>query len=187
MSEDFHHYKGSNLSRSENVQRIVSQMLLDSDLSDEKRESSKIWEMKHSSSCTQIGRILAQIRNLDVEIAEIICVLHDVSVIKEGTYKDHGKKSAAMAKKILEDTNDFTNDEIDLITEAIAYHSEKDTFTDKPYVELAKDADVMDCSLYEGVVKYYEIHKSKEEFECYVKRIKNVRKGLGMQTKDIFR
>jgi len=92
MVKDFHHFKGTELSRSEKVQRTVLKLLLENNLPDEKRESSVIWELMHSSGCSQVGRILAQRRNLNVEIAEITCVLHDVYVIAEGKYKEHAKK-----------------------------------------------------------------------------------------------
>lgn len=187
MLKDYHHFKGNNLTRSEKVQRKVTQLLLDSNLPDEQRESSIVWETKHSCSCTQVGRILAEKRNLSIELAEIICILHDIYVILEGKYKDHAKLGAPIAKKILEDIDSFSSEEIKTITEAIANHSDKDKYSDDPYIELAKDADVMDCSLYEGVEGYYALHKPKEVFDEYVKRIKKVRKELGMQTKKVFR
>src|SRR3989344_8764953 len=91
-TSDFHHYKGETLSRSEKVERHVAELLIHSKLSDSERESSIAWELKHSSGCVQIGRILAQARNLDVEIAEVACVLHDIYVIVEGKYSDHARK-----------------------------------------------------------------------------------------------
>ena len=187
MLKDYHHFKGKKLSRSEKVQRKVTQILLESNLSDDKRESSIIWEIKHSCSCTQVGRILAEKRNLSVELAEVICILHDIYVIINGKYKDHARLGAPIAKKILEEVGGFTPKEIKTITEAIANHSDKDKYSDDPYIELAKDADVMDCSLYEGVEGYYKLHKPNEVFEEYVKRIKKIREELGMKTDKVFR
>lgn len=162
-------------------------MLLESKISDEQRESSIIWELKHSSGCCQIGRVLAQKRNLDIEIAEIVCILHDIYVIVEGKYKEHAKRGAEIARKMLEESGDFTPEEIDLITEAIAHHSEKQIYTDKPYVELVKDADVFECSLYENAQGFYILHKPKDVYEEYVKRIKSVRKELGLIEDEVFR
>lgn len=187
MSKDFHHFKGNELTRSEKIQRKVIELLLKSKLSDEKRESSIVWELKHSSGCCQIGRILAQRRNLDIELAEIACLLHDICVISEGEYESHAKRGAEIAGKMLGDSKDFTKKEIELITEAIAHHSEKDVHTDKPYVELVKDADVFDCSLYENAKGFYILHKPKELYDEYVKRIKGVRKELGLKEYDVFR
>ena len=162
-------------------------MLLESKLPDEKRESSITWELKHSSGCLQIGRILAQKRNLDIEIAELACLLHDVYVIVEGKYEGHGKRGAEIARKMLEESGDFTSEEISIITEAIAHHSEKQIHTNKPYVELVKDADVFDCSLYENAKGGYSLHKSKEIYEEYSNRTKKVRRELGLNEEEVFR
>ena len=187
MIKDFHHFKGLGLTRSEKLQRKVAELLLNSNLPDEKRESSVIWELKHSSGCCQVGRILAQKRSLNVELSEIACILHDIYVVVEGKYEDHAKRGAVIAKDILEDSEDFEGEEIKLITEAIAHHSEKHLYTGKPYVELVKDADVFDCSLYEGAKGFYMIHKPKDIYEEYVKRIRNVRKELGLNENEVFR
>lgn len=60
--KDLHHYKGNELTPSEKIERKVVELLLDSKLPDSKRESSIVWELKHSSGCCQIARILAQKR-----------------------------------------------------------------------------------------------------------------------------
>ena len=187
MVKDFQHFKGNNLSRSEKVQRKVVQLLLESKLPDSKRESSIVWELKHSSGCLQIGRILAQKRNLNMEIAELACLLHDIYVIVEGKYEEHGKRGAEIARNMLEEFGDFTSEEISIITEAIAHHSEKQIHSNKPYVELVKDADVFDCSLYENAKGGYSLHKPKEIYEGYAKRAMKVRKELGLNEEEAFR
>lgn len=187
MIKDFHHFKGSDLNKSEKVQRKVVELILESKIPDNKRESSAIWELKHSSGCCQIGRILAQKRKLNVEFAEVACILHDIHVIVEGDYNEHAKKGAEFAKKLLAETGGFNQEEINLISEAISHHSEKQIYTQKPYVELVKDADVFDCSLYENAQGFYQLHKPKGIYDEYVKRIKNVRKELGLHPDDVFR
>lgn len=184
---DFHHFKGDNLSRSETIQREIIEMTLESDIPNKKRESSNIWELKHSSGCCQIGRILAEKRRLNIELVEIIAVLHDVAVITTGSYKDHAKKGGIVAKKILEKSNNFSKEEIKIICEAIAHHSEKEIYTNNPYIEIAKDLDAFDCCLYEGSINYYKIHKPKEIFKKYCDRILKVRKELGIPTDSLFR
>jgi uncharacterized protein len=187
MVTDFHHFKGNSLSRSEKIQRKVTELILESGIPDEERENSRIWELKHTAGCCQIGRILAQRRGLDIEMAEIICTLHDIYASIEGKYKDHARKSAEIARKMLEDSGDFKPREMELITEAIAQHSDKHVYTDKAYVELAKDVDVFDCSLYENADGYYRLHKPKEIVEEYARRIKNVRGELGIRGGEVFR
>jgi len=187
MIKDYHHFKGNSLSRSEKIQREVVQLLLDSAIPDNKRDNSIVWELKHHAGCVQIGRILAQKRKLDVEIAEIICVLHDIYAIVQGKYKDHAKLGSTLARKMLEDSHEFSPSEIAIITEAIAHHSDKHEYTYKPYVELVKDADVFECSLYVGAEGFYRLHKPESIFKEYVKRIKNVRQELGLPPDEVFR
>ncbi len=185
--KDFHHYKGDGLSRSEKVERKVVELLLNSKLQDSERDSSVVWELKHSSGCCQIARILAQKRNLNVEIAEVASVLHDIYVIVEGKYKDHAKRGAPIAKQILEEIGGFSNEEMETITDAVVHHSEKENYSDDPYVELVKDVDVFDCSFYKGSEDYYRIHKPEEIVKEYVNRIKTVRKELGLNPNEVFR
>ncbi|OGG02265.1 hypothetical protein A2W14_00870 [Candidatus Gottesmanbacteria bacterium RBG_16_37_8] len=187
MLKDYHHFKGNQLSRSEKIQRLVTQTILESKIPDNKREDSIVWELKHHAGCVEVGRILAIKRNLDIEIAEIICVLHDIYTIKTGKYTDHARKGAEIAKKILLDTKEFNKNEINIITEAISEHSNKHIYTDKPYVELVKDADVFECSLYQGAKGFYKLHKSEKAYREYVNRIRSVRGELGLTTNIIFR
>jgi len=187
MIKDYHHFKGNNLSRSENVQRLVAQMILNSKIPDDQRENSKIWELKHHAGTVQIGRILAIKRNLNIELSELICALHDIYPIVTGKYKDHAKLGGNMAEKILSETRNFRDQEIKTICNAIAAHSSKDKIDSDPYMELAKDADAFECSLYEGAEGFYKLHKPEEVFLKYAERIRNVRKELGLPIEPIFR
>lgn len=187
MYKPHHHYKGNNLSRSEKIERKVIEIILASKLFDNKQESSKVWELKHSSGCLQIARILAEKRNLNIEIAEVAAVLHDIYVIIHGTYKNHAQLGTPIAQNLLQETGEFSKEEIEIITSAVAHHSEKDTYTDNPYIELIKDADVFDCSLYKGAEGDYRINKPESIFREYVKRIKRVRKELALPEECIWR
>ena len=177
----YHHFKGNNLSRSELVQRKVIELILNSKLTDEERESSKIWELKHSSGCVQVGRILAERRGLNKEFAELICVLHDIYVIVTGKYNDHAHLGAPIAEQILKEKNKFTPEEIKIISEAVFHHSDKHTYSENPYIELAKDADTLDCFLYDNVENYYIYNKPPQVAKEYFKRITKLRKDLGMK------
>ncbi len=185
--KDFHHYKGEDLTPAEKVERTVAQMLMTSDLPDSARESSIIWEFKHSSSCCQLARVLAQKRGLDVTIAETAALLHDIYVIVSGKYPDHAKLGAPIAEKILRDTGGFSDKQITTIVEAVAHHSQKEIYSDNPYIELVKDVDVFDCSIYRGAEGYYRLHKPPAIVDEYVARIKAVRAELGLPPEPIFR
>ncbi|MEK6981365.1 MAG: HD domain-containing protein [Candidatus Micrarchaeota archaeon] len=174
------HFKGDNISRCELIERKVVEIILKSEMPDEERSWGKTFELKHSSAVTQIGRILAQKRGLDPELGAIICAMHDIYVFTTGRVTDHAHKGAPIAKKILEETKKFTSQEIETITTAIYAHSDKHLVSDNPYVELVKDADVLDCGLYEGVHDAYVYEKSPENCRHYFDRIKRVRTELGL-------
>ena len=185
--KDHHHYKGNELGRSEKIERKVIEMILSSKTLIDTSESSKIWELKHSSGCCQIARILAEKRNLNLEIAETAAILHDIYVIVEGKYQNHAKLGAPIAEKILQETGEFLDWEIKTISEAIAHHSEKEIYSNDPYVELIKDVDVFDCSLYKNAEGYYRLHKPEEIVKEYINRIRKVRGELGLPKESIFR
>ncbi len=185
--KDFHHYKGDALSPAEKVERKVIEMISSSKISDAEREDSATFEFMHASGCMQIGRLLAQKRNLEVDIASIACMLHDIFVIVNGTYKNHGVEGAPVARQILEEVGGFSEDQVNTITQAVAHHSEKEVYSNDPYTELVKDVDVFDCSLYRNAEGFYRLHKSEDIFKEYVKRIKKVRAELGLKPEETFR
>lgn len=184
---DYHHFKGDDLSRFEKVERKVIELAMNSDIPDNKREDSKVFELKHASGCTQIARILAQKRKLNIEISDTAAALHDIYTMISGKYKDHAKLGAPIAEKILREIGGFSEEEIKTITQAVAHHSEKEIYSGNPYIELVKDVDVFDCSLYKGAEGFYGIHKPEHIFKEYVNRIKTVRKELGLKPEEVFR
>lgn len=186
-TDDYHHLKGPHLSPTEKVEKKVVELLLHTNVPDEKRDSSIVFELKHSSECIQVARILAQKRGLDIAIAEAVAALHDIYVIVTGSYSNHAKHGAPIATKILEEAGGFTQSQVKTITDAVYHHSEKEIYSDNPYVELIKDADVFDCSFYRNSEEEYRRIKSPEIFIQYEKRVKNVRKELGLPAKPVFR
>lgn len=185
--KDFHHYKGNKLSAAEKVERKVLELILTSKVADKDREDSIIFEMMHASGCMQIARILAQKRNLDIETCEVAAILHDIYVIINGTYKNHGPEGAPIARQILEEIGGFSEEQINTITQAVVHHSEKEIYSDNPYIELVKDVDVFDCSLYKNAEGFYRLHKPSKIFEQYVNRMKKVREELGLNPEEVFR
>lgn len=174
------HFKGNNLSRVERIERDVVRVILKNPLPDAKREWSIPFEVKHSSSVTQIGRILAQKRGLRDDLAAVICALHDISVFTLGHSKDHAHNGARIAEKMLRRRKQWTAKEIAIVARAIHHHSDKHIVSDDPYIELAKDADVFDCSLLVGMHDAYVEVKSPEMCRTYFDRIKAIRKELGL-------
>ena len=185
--KDYHHFKGNDLSRFEKVERKVIELILASKIPNSKREDSIVFELKHAAGCTQIARILAQKRKLNIDISDTAATLHDIYTIINGTYKNHAKLGSSIARSILLEIGGFSNKEIEIITQAVEHHSEKEIYSDDPYIELVKDVDVFDCSLYKGAEGFYRLHKPENIFKEYVNRIKRVRQELGLQLKEVFR
>lgn len=168
------------MTRCELIERIAIETIQKSKRPDAKRAWSKIFEFKHGSSVIQLGRVLAQKRGLDSELAAIICALHDIYVFATGRCTDHAHKGALIARKILEKTKKFNEAEIKVISTAIYNHSDKHVVSKNPYVEFMKDIDAFDCSLYYGVHDAYLYEKSLANCKKYFARIRAVREELNL-------
>ena len=173
----YHHFKGSSLDRSEKIQRLVCEIILARKVADFEAENSKVWELKHSATCVHIAKIIARKRRLNVELCGVIAALHDIYAIETGKYKEHAKKGAIIARKILERSEDFSKLEIDLACKAIENHSDKFHDSKEPYCEMIKDADSFDVSLYKDGI-YNE--KPPAQREYYLARISKVERELGL-------
>ena len=180
----YHYFVHDGMTRSDQIQAWIVNELLTSKLLQEKRESSVHWELKHSSGVIQFARLLAQKRNVNQELAEIAAGLHDVQVIVNGTYADHAKRGATLARDLLMQSEQFSKQEGIQIEEAIAHHSDKHIYSKNPLVELIKDADTIDCFFYGDTVYDYK----KEEMRIhYYQRIISLRNELGLPEKPYFK
>ncbi|MBI5227189.1 HD domain-containing protein [Candidatus Micrarchaeota archaeon] len=179
----YHHFIGNGLNRSEKIQAWIVNELLNSKIPNEKRESSIQWELKHSSGVIQLARLLAQKRNLNEELAVVAAGLHDVHVIVNGTYDNHARLGAQIAKPMLEQSGQFSNGEIKQICDGIGNHSDKHLYSSDPFVELIKDADCFDCFFYGDKVYDY---KDPSVLKHYYKRIIKIREEAGLPVKTCF-
>ncbi|MBI5135118.1 HD domain-containing protein [Candidatus Uhrbacteria bacterium] len=180
MSQKYTHFKGNHLSRSELVQRMVVEAILQSPVPDEKRDWSKVFELKHSSSVVQTACMLAQKRGLNQEMAVLGAVLHDIAVFKTGSATNHAINGANIVTPILQRMGVFSDEEIGHIALLVREHSNKHLISADSLVELVKDADVFDCSLLEGAYDAYREQKSSEIVAHYFARIQKVRAELGL-------
>lgn len=96
----------------------------------------------HSLHVSILCQKLALEKNLNMELAGIIGLFHDLSQYVYHTSFQHASRSSQLTKTILEKTKTFTTEEMDCITKAIENHSYKDQIDD-PYSELIKDADLL--------------------------------------------
>lgn len=101
----------------------------------------------HLYGVSAVCVLLAERRGLDCEICALAGMLHDIASYETGNSHNHAQRSAIRAADLLTEAGAFTSDEIALITDAIARHSNKDDI-DNPMAELLKDADIFQHYLY---------------------------------------
>lgn len=163
------------------LNRIVSILLYEmKDLSDEDRDLPIRWSIMHMYSSSQLAKLLALKRGLDIELAGIALALHDIGAVMTKKRKNHAKMAEPYVREIIDKYNSRVTDggtlaeikeeEVEYITKAIINHSNKEEHTDDPLVELVKDVDVLDRYL----------HGIKTE-GAYMKRCVNVFNELGIE------
>ncbi len=103
--------------------------------------------ISHMYGVARFCTLLAIKRNLNVELATICGMLHDIFYMSGGTSDNHAAKGAEQTEMILKTMRLYSDDEIKIVTTAISRHSDK-KHIHGPYDELLKDADVMDHCLY---------------------------------------
>lgn len=125
------------MNRYEIIKDAVYQILT-TDCSKNKRKEG----LDHLFSVATMCQYLARINNLDIEIAAVIGILHDIATYRFNSSFDHANRSAMIANDILKNEGLFSNEEIAIIITAIKNHSYKEKIND-PYSELIKNADTL--------------------------------------------
>ena len=144
----------------------------------DKRDQPLEWSINHMCSCSQLAKLLAHKRGLDIELSGIAGAIHDIAIIRTGIFKDHGPLGAPMVRKILEDynvnygaeTGELKEEEIELIVDATYQHTDKKNYTEHKFAELIKDVDSLDRFLH-----------SKDTYDFYSVRCKNSLKDLSIE------
>ncbi|MCE7742827.1 MAG: HD domain-containing protein [Candidatus Heimdallarchaeota archaeon] len=146
------------------------------------RDQPFSWSLTHAISCSQISKILAASRGLDIEIAAITGAIHDLAIIRTGKFENHGPLGAPMVIEFLHGYNSnfgkefgiVSQEEVDVIAQATQNHTYKTDFTDNEFDELIKDADSLDRFLH-----------GKKTFDFYFTRSEKALKDIGLKIKDI--
>ena len=125
------------MNRLESVCNIVDKILLDRSELEHRRNG-----YVHLYGVSDLCALLALKRGLDVELSAVAGILHDIWSFKVAYTPDHAKLGSIEARKILNEINCFSEEEIDLICSAIFKHSNKQD-VDNEYDEMLKDADVL--------------------------------------------
>ena len=89
------------------------------------------------------GRLLAGMESANLSVVELFCMLHDTQRRNERRDPSHGRRAARYAQPLRGVWFDLSDKEIDLLTEALKYHSDGYTRSDIT-VQVCWDADRLD-------------------------------------------
>lgn len=106
--------------------------------------------------------VLAMKRGEDAELAAIAGMLHDVYAYQSGSYEDHARRGAQLAREILDELNITSPAETEKICHAVACHDSKENI-DTPFDEILKDADVLSHTLNDPAKPVKDKEKARYE------------------------
>lgn len=89
------------------------------------------------------GRFLAEAENANIKVVELFCLLHDTQRQNEDFDPEHGLRAAQYANTIRGNWFDVSNAEMNLLVEALTYHSDGHTEADIT-IQACWDADRLD-------------------------------------------
>jgi len=118
----------------QSVQKITNEYINES--------NDKVKNASHAYGVSGFSALLAKKRGLNPTISAVAGLLHDISFIRTGTYDNHDKQGADMAREILSGTGLFEAEEIEIIYNAILRHDLRQE-QHEPYDEVLKDADII--------------------------------------------
>lgn len=105
------------------------------------------WGYTHLFGVAQACAMIAMKRGVNVELATVAGLLHDIATYTTMDGTRHALRGAVMAREILDKMAIFSPEKIEAICGAIRNHSDKVGVHD-PLDEVLKDADVLQHALY---------------------------------------
>ena len=109
----------------------------------ERQGGQRLWYVQeHIDEVADYAAMIAAKRGLDVEVARMIGMLHDIHTLTHGYMKGHAIPGSEIARELLTDSGLVSADELETICTAITFHSKKRAIHDA-YSELIKDADTL--------------------------------------------
>ena len=148
------------MNRQRQVQELIYELLLT--VEDTEQRS---YGYVHLFGVSALAAMLAMHRGLDVELAGVAGLLHDIATYTSGSAHEHARRSAEQASQILGTAGVFAPGEVDAICTSIAHHSDKAN-THDPFSELLKDADVLQHCLYSAVLIDAQVRLKRLEDVC---------------------
>ena len=109
--------------------------------------------------------MLAKKRGRDAELAAMAGLLHDLYAYRSGSWEDHARRGAKLARRLLEKSGLTSPEETDIICSAIRHHSDKEA-VDAPMDEILKDADVIHHALADPSKEVKPHEKARYERLC---------------------
>ena len=133
------------------------------------RDQPLSWSINHMYSCSYLSKIIALIRGLNPEIAGIAGAIHDLYIIREGIFENHGPLSEPLVREFLGNFNiqyhselgKISEEDIESICLATKLHTEKKTNSNNAFVELLKDTDSFDRFMHGHDIPDYYIPRCK--------------------------
>lgn len=124
-------------------------------LTEIKRDIPIVWSEMHMYTTMQLAKLIALQRDLNPELAGLVCAFHDIYTLLTGLHEDHGLLAEKHIVEIIADYNENARDELPPITEgerdcivaAVKVHSDKQSTEENAYAELLKDVDSLDSYL----------------------------------------
>lgn len=116
----------------------------------------------HLYGVAQFCALIALKRGENAELATMAGMLHDIYTYAKMDSKDHAHKGAALAREILTSLQITTDDETNMICDAIYTHSEKEVVHSN-FNEILVDADVLQHCLYNPTFEIKEHEKKRYE------------------------
>jgi uncharacterized protein len=110
----------------------------------------------HMYSSSQVAKIIALRRGMDMKLAATAATLHDIAVVVTKETEGHAERAEKYVRNAIERFNSgpwtsipkITDEEIEIIINAISQHSKKEIYSDDPFVALLKDVDSIDRYLH---------------------------------------
>ena len=124
------------MGRLKDLRKIVDEKLCA--VAEEKRTSAIV----HLYGVSLAATLIAEKRGLDQELCAMAAMMHDLHAYLSGSYDDHAHKGAEIARQILNELGQTSEEETDCICSMIWHHDDK-AVIDSPYDEVLKDADVI--------------------------------------------
>jgi Predicted HD superfamily hydrolase len=143
------------MDRLEKIREMVNGILIKNSNIDERHCG-----FVHLYGVSSFSSMLALKRGLNSELCAVAGMLHDIATYKTGNSVEHAKLGSIEARKILNEANCFSEEEINIICTSIYNHSDKNK-VDNIYDEVLKDADVLQHYLYNTNLKVFEKDKNR--------------------------